>query len=132
MVEALLGGDLGDVNETFDAFRDGDEGTELGDLRDGAFDDGAGVDGFDELCEGVAEGLLEAEAHALGFGVDGEDDWTSTGVAYLDDVRGLADFFAPGHFGLMWMRPSMPGAISTKAPKSASRGYGARGPFRRS
>ncbi len=61
VVEALFGGDLGDVDEAFDAFGDLDEGAELGDAGDGAFDDGAGVDGFDDLGPGVAEGLLEAE-----------------------------------------------------------------------
>ncbi len=86
------------MDEALDAFGDGHEGAELGDLRDGPFDDGAGVDGLDDFGEGVAERLLEAEPHALGFRVDREDLDLDL-VAHLDDVGRLADLLAPGHFG---------------------------------
>ena len=64
MVDAAVGGDLADVDEAFDAFGDLDEGAEVHDFGDGAFDLGADGEFARDVEPGVGEGLLEAECDA--------------------------------------------------------------------
>ena len=58
------------MDEAFDAFGYLNEGSELGEAGDGAFDYGAYGDLVGDFGPGVAEGLLEAEGNAALSGVD--------------------------------------------------------------
>ena len=77
------------------------------------------MDGLDDLCEGIAECLLETETQRFCTGSMLRMT-ASTRSPTLTTSDGLWTFL-PQAISLMWMRPSTPGAISTKEPKSASR-----------
>ena len=66
MIDALVGADLADVDEAFDAFGDLDESAEGHDLGDGTFDLGADGKFAGDVRPRVGEGLLEAERDAAG------------------------------------------------------------------
>ena len=85
VIDPLLRGDLGDVNQPFYALGHGDECTELGELRDGAFDDRARVNCLHDFGKWIAQCLLEAQTHALLFSIDRQDDDFHL-FADLDDV----------------------------------------------
>jgi len=74
MVQAAVGDNLADVDETFDALGDLNEGAEVHELGDRAFH--LGADGEGTLCidPGIGEGLLEAERDAAFFRLDGQDE----------------------------------------------------------
>ena len=93
----LVGADFADVDEAFDAFGDLHEGAEVHELGDGAFDLRADGELAWHFGPGIGERLLETERDAALFGLDGEDDRVD-GVALLENVAGMADLFAPGHF----------------------------------
>src|SRR5580700_3632741 len=97
MMEMAVGNDFADVDKAFHAFGDLHERAELHETCDGAFDGGAGGIFLRDVGPGIAEGLLETEADAAFGGADGENDGVD-GVAFFQQVAGLADFFHPGHF----------------------------------
>ena len=74
MIDALVGADLADVDEAFDAVGDLNERAERHDLGNGAFDLGADREFAGDVGPRVGEGLLEAERDASLFGLDAEDD----------------------------------------------------------
>ena len=97
--DALGPGELGDVDEAFDAFLELDEravGNEIGDL---ALDVGANGEALLDLVPRILLGLLEAEGDALLLLVDIEDlDFEF--LADLEQLAGVAEA-APGHIGDM-------------------------------
>jgi hypothetical protein len=104
--DALGPGELGDVDEAFDAgfeFHEGAVGHELGDL---ALD----LVGRPGTCasmfsQGFLE-LLEAEGNALLLAVDVEDDCTSSFWPMASSSLGWLR--RPQLMSVMWSRPSMP------------------------
>ena len=68
------------------------------DLGDRAFDLRADGKFAGDVGPRVGESLLQAERDAAFFGLDGEDDGID-GVALLENVAGMMDLLAPGHFG---------------------------------
>src|SRR5271157_2969195 len=97
MIDALFGADFADVDQAFDAVDELHEGAEVHEPGDGAFDLGADGELLLRGGPGVGEGLLETEGDAALFRLDGEDDGVDC-VTLLEDVAGVTEFFAPGHF----------------------------------
>src|SRR5208282_108688 len=74
MIDAAVGDDLADVHKAVDALGDLDEGAEVHDFRDGAFDLRADGKFTLDFEPGICERLLQAEGDALLFRLDGEND----------------------------------------------------------
>src|SRR5579884_314019 len=89
-------GELGDVQQPFEARLEFDEDAEVGDLGDFAFDDHARlVVGRDGVEPRVFGHLLEAEGDAVLFLIDAEHDALDF-VALLEQLARVGDFFGPG------------------------------------
>ena len=85
-----LEGELGDVDEAFDAGGEFDEGAEVDDFLDRAADGGADGELGGDLFPGVFDEALEGEGDAfLVFVEAGDHDLEF--VAFLDDLLGVAD-----------------------------------------
>src|ERR1035441_4196192 len=96
MIDALVGADLADVDQAFNAIFELHEGAEVHELGDRALDLRACGELLLDVGPGVGEGLLEAEGDAPLLRLDGEDDCVDT-VALLENVAGVAELFAVGH-----------------------------------
>src|SRR5215210_3332798 len=93
----MMVGQLGDVDQALDPFRDLDEGSEGDELGDSAVDLLPDVDPLDYLLPGVLPGLLEAERDALAVAVDLE--YLDLDLfAHLDDLARVVDVL-PAEFG---------------------------------
>ena len=95
---AVVADRLGDVAETFDAFRDFDEGSELRGTQDLTLDDVADAVLGEEGIPDVGLELLDAEGEAAVFGLDAEDDGADL-LALLEDFGGVLDALGPGEVG---------------------------------
>src|SRR5581483_1184454 len=93
-----LGAQLGNVNQSLDAFFDAHENAEIGDARHLAFDFGAHRVALGDDLPGIGRELLDAEGKALVFDVDAEhlglDD-----VALFIKLRGVLDLLGPVQIG---------------------------------
>ena len=98
VLDALGPAEVGDVDQTVDAVFDLDEGAEVGEVADAAFDDGTDGVLVLELLPGIVLELLHAERDAAVVGVDREDDGVDF-VAGLDHLGGVLHPLGPGHFG---------------------------------
>ena len=97
VVETAVGHDLADVDQAFDAIGNLNESAKAHELGDRAFNCAPTGKLRCDLEPGVGEGLLEAERDAPLFGLDGENDCVDA-VAVLEQVAGMANLLAPGHF----------------------------------
>ena len=97
MVDALVGADLADVNQAFDAVGQLNKRAKVHELGDRTFN----LRSYGKLLRRIEPriglSVLEAERDAALLGLDGEDDGVNT-VALLENVAGVAHFFAVGHF----------------------------------
>jgi hypothetical protein len=103
-----------DVQQAVDAFLDLDEGAVVGEVADGALDDGARRVLLGDGGPGVDLGLLHAERDFLLVLVDVEDDDLD-----LSPTLRISDGWLMRRVQLiseMWTRPSMPASSFTKAP----------------
>ena len=91
----LLVGELGDVQQTLEAFLELDEDTEVGDLRDRSANDHARTVGVGDRFEPrILLELLEPESDTLLLLVDVDDDALDV-VALLEDLVGMRDLLGP-------------------------------------
>ena len=94
MVHVLVGNHLADVDEAFDAFGQFNEGAELHQACDLAFNGGTDGETLRDVLPGIAEGLLEAERDAAGFGVHRKNQRLD-GLAGLEEIAGFVNFLDP-------------------------------------
>ncbi len=87
MLEPLFIGDVGNVDHTLDPLSQLDEGAELGQVGDRAFDSRADGELFSDGIPGIAERLLVAQGDATVGGVDLEDDCFDAFADSLKDRR---------------------------------------------
>ena len=95
MIDALLGGDVADVDHPLDAFGQLDKRSELGQAGDASLGDGADWEFLHRLFPRVAQRLLEAQADPLGAGVDVQNHGFDE-VAGLHHILNLAGLLRPG------------------------------------
>ena len=98
MADLLGPGNVGDVDEAVDAVLDADEHAELGDVLDGALQDGAFGVLLGHEFPGIGTDLLHAEADALLVSVNAQDDHFHL-VAGVDELGRMTQLAGPGHFG---------------------------------
>src|SRR3978361_500153 len=97
MLDALGPREVRDVNETVDTVFDFDEGAEVREVANAAFDDGAGRVLVFKLLPGIVLKLLHAKRDAAIGRVNAEDNRIHF-VARLDHLRGVLHALRPGHF----------------------------------
>ena len=98
MLDALGPAQVGDVDEAVNAILDFDEGAEVGEVANAAFDHGAGGITLGEVLPRILHQLLHAERNAAVGGVDAEDNRVDL-VAGLDQLGGVLEALGPGHLG---------------------------------
>ena len=113
VLHALRPGHLGDVDEALDALLELDERAVVGERDDLALDARADRVLLVGAVPRVLLDLLEAQADALGGGVELEDDDADL-VADLEHLA-TGGRCGPSDMSVMWSRPSMP-PRSMKAP----------------
>ena len=88
---------VADVQQAVDALFDLDEGAVVGEVADGAGDQGAGRIAVGHFVPGVGLGLLHAERDFLLFLIDAQHDDFDL-VVDVDQLVGMADSLGPATF----------------------------------
>jgi hypothetical protein len=89
---------FGDVAETFDTFRDFNEGSELRGAQNLALDDVADAVLGEEGIPDIRLQLLDAEREAAVFGLDAEDDGANL-LTLFENFGGVLDALGPAQVG---------------------------------
>ena len=88
---------VADVEQSVDPLFDLDEGAVVGQIADGAADQGAGRITIGHFVPGIGLGLLHAERDFLLLFIDAQDDDFDF-VVDVDQLVGMADSLGPRHF----------------------------------
>ena len=98
VIETAIGGDVGNMQQAFNAFRDLDKRSEVGSLLHRSRYDRADRMIRLKAFPGIAQGLLQAQCGTALAGVQFEDDGLDF-FANGEYVAGMMNPARPGHFG---------------------------------